>query len=121
MSTSKKEMNGRPLSKTKYGLFEPMVMFFGLTNSPTTFQLLMDTIFTDEIARGWLTIYMDDILIASDSKEDQLEKTRLVFQKLLDNNLYLKPEKCMFNITCTDFLRFIIEEGQISMDPVKVK
>jgi hypothetical protein len=46
---------------THKGLFEPMVMYFGLTNSPATFQTMMDTIFTDEIAKGWLTVYMDDM------------------------------------------------------------
>ena len=50
---------------TNQGLFEPMVMFFGLTNSPATFQTMMNTIFTEEIAEGWLIVYMDDILVAT--------------------------------------------------------
>jgi hypothetical protein len=45
------------------GLFEPRVMFFGLTNSPTTFQAMMNAIFVQELREGWLTIYMDDILV----------------------------------------------------------
>ena len=45
------------------GLFKPLVMFFGLTNSPATFQLMMDTIFRVEILQGWLKVYMDDLLI----------------------------------------------------------
>jgi hypothetical protein len=65
--------------------------------------------------------YMDNTLIASDSKEDLLKKTCLVLQKLQDNDLYLKPKKCEFNVTKTDYLGFIIEEGRISMDPIKVK
>ena len=48
----------------KYGLYEPTVTFFGLTNSPATFQAMMDDIFRIEVAQGWLLIYMDDILIA---------------------------------------------------------
>ena len=55
---------------TNKGLFEPTVMFFGLTNSPATFQTMMNMIFTKEIAKGWLIIYMDDILIAT---EDNLK------------------------------------------------
>jgi hypothetical protein len=43
------------------GLFEPMVMYFGLTNSPAIFQTMMDMIFADKIAKGWLTVYMDDM------------------------------------------------------------
>ena len=50
---------------TKYGLFELTVMFFGLTNSPTTFQRMMDNIFIKQLAKGWLIIYMDDMLIAT--------------------------------------------------------
>ena len=55
--------------KCKFGLFEPLVMFFGLCNSPATFQNMMDDIFMKEIDEGWILIYMDDILIFSDSKE----------------------------------------------------
>ena len=51
--------------KTNRGLFEPTVMFFGLTNSPSTFQSMMDTIFRDLILSGEVVIYMDDILIAT--------------------------------------------------------
>ena len=47
---------------TNQGLFKPTVMFFGLTNSPATFQTMMNAIFTQEIAKGWLIIYMDDIV-----------------------------------------------------------
>ena len=54
---------------TNQGLFEPMVMFFGLTNSPATFQTMMNAIFAEEIAEGWLIVYMDDILVAT--KDDQ--------------------------------------------------
>ena len=49
--------------KTKLGLFEPTVMFFGMCNSPTTFQKMMDEIFKDEIHEAWVIIYMDDILV----------------------------------------------------------
>jgi hypothetical protein len=45
------------------GLFKPMVMFFGLTNSPATFQMMMNTIFRKEVSQGWLSVYMDDIAI----------------------------------------------------------
>ena len=51
------------------GLFEPTVMFFGLTNSPATFQTMMDDIFHKEIAQGWLKIYMDNLIIATTDDE----------------------------------------------------
>jgi hypothetical protein len=65
--------------KTNKGLFEPTVMFFGLTNSPATFQTMMDTLFRQEIATGDVTIYMDDILIAiSGSLEQHKQKVHQV-------------------------------------------
>ena len=59
--------------KTSEGLFEPTVMFFGLTNSPATFQTMMDDIFAEEVAQGWLKIYMDDAIIATE--DDPIEHT----------------------------------------------
>ena len=56
--------------KTSQGLFELTVMFFGLTNSPATFQTMMDDIFQEEMAQGWLKIYMDDTIIAADDNEE---------------------------------------------------
>jgi len=51
---------------TNKGLFEPTVMFFGLTNFPATFQMMMNAIFEEELCEGWLNIYMDDMLITTD-------------------------------------------------------
>jgi L-rhamnose mutarotase len=51
------------------GLFKPTVMFFGLTNSPATFQTMMDDIFQDEITQGWLKIYMDDLIVTLEEDE----------------------------------------------------
>jgi hypothetical protein len=82
--------------KTKFGLFEPLVMFFGLCNSPATFQNMMDNIFVIELDKGIVIIYMDDILIPADTLEELEEITKIVLQRLKDNDLYLKPEKCEF-------------------------
>ena len=56
--------------RTNRGLFEPLVMFFGLTNSPATFQTMMNDVFREEIAKGWVVIYMDDILVFSENEKD---------------------------------------------------
>ena len=61
--------------KTNIGLFEPMVMFFGLCNSPATFQAMMNDILKDELNEGWVIVYMDDILIFSKTKEKLEEMT----------------------------------------------
>ena len=107
---------------TNQGLFEPTVMFFGLTNSPTTFQTMMNAIFTKEIAEGWLIVYMDDILVATKDDLEFHEKcVHRMLEKLKKHDLYLKPEKCIFNQKRIKFLGVILEGGTIQMDPAKVK
>jgi NDP-sugar pyrophosphorylase family protein len=71
-------------------------MFFGLRNSPATFQAMMDNYFSDMIDEGWIAIYMDDILIHARTKEDLEKRTKRVLERLKKHNLYLKPEKCKF-------------------------
>src|SRR5260370_977722 len=84
--------------KTNKGLFEPMVMFFGLTNSPATFQTMMDDIFRSEIALGYIIIYMDDILIATQGDlKDHQKHVAYILNVLQQHDLYLKPEKCSFH------------------------
>jgi hypothetical protein len=58
---------------TPEGLFKPTVMFFGLTNSPATFQMIMNTIFQREVALGWLLVYMDDIVIHTKPKPSETD------------------------------------------------
>ncbi|GBE84238.1 hypothetical protein SCP_0602160 [Sparassis crispa] len=107
--------------KTNHGLFEPMVMFFGLCNSPATFQMMMNALFKDMINEGWIVIYMDDILIFSNDLEEHHVQTRRVLQRLKDNDLFLKPEKCFFDVKEVEFLGMIIRENYIGMDPIKLK
>uniref|UniRef100_A0A0W0FC37 Reverse transcriptase domain-containing protein n=1 Tax=Moniliophthora roreri TaxID=221103 RepID=A0A0W0FC37_MONRR len=102
------------------GLFEPMVMFFGLSNSPAMFQSFMDDIFADYIEEGWIVIYMDNILIFSLDLETHRKQTIKVLEHLRLHDLFLKPEKCRFDITEIDFLGMIIRPGYIGMDPVKL-
>lgn len=106
---------------TNRGLYEPLVMFFGLTNSPATFQTMMNDLFRDLISRGVVIVYMDDILIFTESLEEHRRVTREVLQILRDNHLYLKAEKCAFEQTEIEYLGLVIRHGEVSMDPVKVK
>ena len=107
---------------TNRGLFEPRVMFFGLTNSPATFQMMMDDYFREEIAKGEVIIYMDDILIPTKGTLDQHQRdVAKVLQKLKKHDLYLKPEKCLFHKKEVEFLGLIVGKGKIKMDPIKVK
>lgn len=106
---------------TPQGLFEPTVMFFGLCNSPATFQAMMNHLFADMIAEGWLVIYMDDMLLASLNKDEHHGRTKRVLQRLKENDLFLKLEKCLFDKEEVDFLGMIIRHNQVAMDPIKIK
>src|ERR1700678_1086065 len=106
--------------KTNRGLFEPMVMFFGMCNSPPTFQAMMDAIFVDMIEGCIVIIYMDDILIFARTQEDLECYTKLVLQRLQEDDLFLKATKCEFNKTRVEYLGMIVEEGKIAMDPIKL-
>ena len=65
---------------TPFGLYEPMVMYFGLCNAPAIFQSMMNSMFQDMITEGWIVIYMDDILIFSNNIEEHRERTERVVQ-----------------------------------------
>src|SRR5277367_6674961 len=97
-----------------------MVMFFGMCNSPATFQSMMDSIFAQEIGGNLVIIYMDNILIFAPTLEDLAKSEQIILQKLRDNDLYLKPKKCKFRKLKVEYLGMVIKEGQISMDPVKL-
>src|SRR5713101_3557171 len=94
-------------------------MFFGLTNSPATFQSMMNTVFTDLIKTGKVFIYMDDILIATETLKEHCRFVRLVLKRLQDNHLFLKIEKCNFEQPSVDYLGLILTADAISMDPKK--
>jgi Reverse transcriptase (RNA-dependent DNA polymerase) len=106
--------------KMNKGLFEPTVMFFRMCNSPATFQAMMDDIFMTIIDSSLVIVYMDDILIFADTKEELERITKLVLEKLQEHNLFLKAKKCKLCQTRTKYLGMIIEEGKISMDAVKL-
>jgi len=107
---------------TNEGLYEPTVMFFGMTNSPTTFQAMINTIFEDEIREGWLTVYMDDMLIATnDDPTLHTKYVHRILDKLEKHDLYLKPEKCVFAQRRIEFLGVVLEGNTIQMDPTKIR
>src|SRR6266446_3500660 len=97
-------------------------MFFGLTNSLATFQSMMDDIFQEEIAQGWLRIYMDDAIIAiEDNPEEHAVKVHHFLSKLQKHNLFLKPEKCRFHQKEVEYLGIIIGQGSVKNEPRKVE
>jgi hypothetical protein len=106
--------------RTNRGLFEPLVMYFGLTNSPATFQTMMNDIFHDLILEGVVCIYLDDILIFTDTLEEHRRISRLVMERLREHKLYLRHDKCEFEKTRIEYLGVIISHNHVEMDPVKI-
>jgi hypothetical protein len=105
---------------TNRGLFEPLVMYFGLTNSPATFQTMMNEMFQDLITEGVISVYLDDILIFTNSLEEHHQITCLVLDCMREHKLYLRPEKCEFEKTKIEYLGVIISHNKVEMDPVKI-
>ena len=106
--------------RTNRGLFEPLVMYFGLTNSPSTFQTMMNDFLHDFIAQGHVCVYMDDILIFTEDLKEHHRIVRAVLERLRLHKLYLKLEKCEFEKTKIEYLGVIISYNSVEMDPVKV-
>ena len=75
-------------------LFEPMVIFFGLTNLPATFQTIINEILQDLINTGRVVSFIDDVIIEIESEEGHNKLVEEVVKKLVENDLYVKLEKC---------------------------
>ncbi|KAI3351082.1 hypothetical protein L3Q82_005605 [Scortum barcoo] len=113
--------NGRQPSTPPWANFEYLVMPFGLTNAPAVFQALINDVLRDFLNR-FVFVYLDDILIYSRNLPDhQLHVRHQVLQRLLENRLFVKKEKCEFHASQVDFLGFIIKEGCVQADPAKVR
>jgi len=79
---------------TPKGLFEPTVMFFGLTNSPATFQAMMNELLRDLINMDKVAAFINDVIVGTKTKEEHDEKVAEIIKRLEENNLYMKLEKC---------------------------
>jgi hypothetical protein len=104
---------------TKYGLYEFTVMSFGLTNALAFFMYLMNIVFLDYLDK-FVVVFIDDILIYSQSEEEQVDHLRKVLQRLREHQLYAKLSKCEFCIQEVLFLGHIINKDGLAVDPKKV-
>ena len=103
------------------GLFEPTVMFFGLTNSPATFQAIMNELLRDLINTGKIVVFIDDVIVGMESKERHDELVAEVIKRLEENDLYVKLEKCKWKVKKVGFLGVVIRPEGIKMEEEKVK
>src|SRR6185503_15952080 len=105
---------------TRYGLYEYLVVSFGLTNAPAHFMYLMNLVFMPELDK-FVVVFIDDILIFSKKEEEHAEHLRIVLQRLREHKLYAKFSKCDFWLKEVQFLRHIISDKGISVDPSKIQ
>ena len=106
---------------TLEGSFEPTVMFFGLTNSPVTFQAMMNELLRDLINTGKVAVFIDDVIVGTETEEGHDELVAEVVKRLEENDLYVKLEKCKWKIKEVEFLGVVIGPERIKMEKVKVK
>ena len=105
---------------TRYGLYEYLVMSFGLTNAPAYFMYLMNSVFMLELGK-FVVVFIDDILIYSENEADHAEHLRIVLSRLREHKLYAKFSKCDFWLSKVPFLGHILSRDGISVDPSKVQ
>jgi hypothetical protein len=105
---------------TRYGMYEYLVISFGLTNAPAHFMYLMNSVFMPELDK-FVVVFIDDILIYSKSEEEHARHLCVILQRLRDYQLYAKFSKCAFWLKEVPFLRHIISAEGIALDPSKVQ
>jgi len=106
---------------TPEGLFEPTVMFFGLTNSPATFQTMMNELLRDLINIGKVAAFIDNMIIGTETEEGYDEIVVEVIRRLEENDLYVKLEKYKRKVWEVGFLEVVIRPEGIKMEKEKVK
>ena len=93
---------------THVGSYEPVVMFFGITNSSATFQGMMNEILRDMIDERRVAAFVDNVLIGTKTEEGHNKIVEEVLKRLEENNLYVKPEKCAWKVQKVNFLGVVM-------------
>jgi len=105
---------------TRYGLYEYLVMSFGLTNAPAHFMYLMNSVFMPELDK-FVVVFIDDILIYSKTKKEHAKHLMIVLNRLRDHQLYAKFSKCEFWLDKVHFLGHVLSAEGVAVDPGKVE
>jgi len=99
---------------------DTLVMFFGITNSSTTFQTMINNVFRTVIVEGIIVVYLDNILIFMKTEEEHEQAVQRVLEILMEHKLFLCPEKCEFYQKQIKYLGLVISENKVAIGPVKV-
>ena len=103
------------------GSFEPMVIFFGLTDSPATFQAMMNDLLRDLVMEEKVAVFIDNVMIAMETEEGYNEIVEEVLRRLEENDLFVKPEKYIWKVREVGFLGVIIGEDRVEMEKEKMQ
>ncbi|CCO36524.1 Retrotransposable element Tf2 155 kDa protein type 1 [Rhizoctonia solani AG-1 IB] len=106
--------------RTKYGLFETLVMLFGLSGAPGAFQAMMNEVFQDLLDVS-VIIYLDDILIFSSDAREHKSHVKEVLRRLMEMQLFCKGSKCEFHQTTVEYLGIIVSDKGFSLDKLKIQ
>ncbi len=106
--------------RTRYGLFQFLVLPFGLTNAPATFQHLMNSVLRPYLDK-FVLVYLDDILIYSKNEAEHLRHIQTVLAVLRQHKLFARLSKCAFGLESVEFLGHIVSKDGICVDPKKVE
>ena len=117
----KEEDKWKVAFNTHVGSFEPVVMFFRMTNSPATFQAMMNKILRDMINEEKVAAFVDNVLVGTETEEGHDKVVEEVLRWLEENDLYVKLEKCMWKVQKVPFLGVVMGEGKVEMKEDKVE
>ena len=112
---------GKAVFSTLEGSFKSTVMFFGLINSPATFQAMMNDLLRDLVVEEKVAVFIDNMMVVTETEEGHDEIVEEVLRRLEENDLFVKPEKCVWKVREVGFLEVIIGEDRIRMEKKKVQ
>ena len=117
----KKEDEWKATFSMPEGSFEPTVMFFGLTNSPATFQVMMNDLLRDLIVEEKIAVFINNVIVVTETEEKHNKIVEEVLRRLEENDLFVKLEKCVWKVREVRFLGVIIGEDGVRMEKKKIQ
>ena len=103
------------------GIFEPMVMFFGLTNSLVIFQVMMNDLLRDIIKIGDIAVFIDYFMVGTETEKENNDIMEEVLRRMVEYYLFVKPEKYMWKVREVGFLEVVIRPDRVLMEKEKIQ
>ena len=103
------------------GAYEPTIMYFGLTNSPTTFQPMMNDLFCNMINQGNMATFIDNIIVATEIEKEYDKVVKEVLKQLKENDLFVKPKKYQWKVKKVEFLGVVIGLKGVEIQKEKIE